>query len=404
MVDIVPEGRREPSTMKLVFAPHAYAPAIGGAERYTQGIAEALVTMGHEVHVVAPNRVSAEAFYASGHVEAGPREQLINGVQVHRIRLGPSKLRSLGRKRSVGVLPVAHAEAMWRRYARALRREIGRIAPYATVTLPHAFPNVSAALGAPMCGVSVYAPLLHEEDPAWRIEPVADLVSKSDVVLAMTTWERARLVDAYGAKADRTFVAPPSVEAPDPDSVRARVVEIPYVVSIGRRTASKELTTTARAVQQVNAAGIPLRLIVAGPGDDADLDRELRSFGSSVEIIGAVSERDKWELIKGCVATVSMSAAESFGIGITEAWAMGRPAIARHVPAVASFVADGVDGLLVESEQELVSAITTLLTHGDRATRMGAAGRPKVRRTAESTASTVISAIDSVPAALSRLA
>ncbi len=385
--------------MKLVLAAHAYVPAIGGAERYTQGIAEALVAMGHDVHVVVPDRTSAEAFYEYGHPRVGAREQTINGVAVHRLPLGSRWLWGSGNRGTISAMPAARAEAMWRRYAKALTREIGRFAPDATVTLPHAFPNVSAALDAPGRGVAVYAPLLHEEDPAWRIDPVANLVAKSDVILALTTWERARLVDAYGAHADRTVVAPPSVEAPDPASVQAKVFETPYVVSIGRRTASKELVTTARAVQQVNAAGTPLRLIVAGPGDDPHLDGELRSFGPSVEIIGAVSESEKWELIKGAVASVSMSAAESFGIGITEAWAMGRPAIARHVPAVASVVADGVDGILVESEQELVSAIAGLVADPHEASRMGTAGAPKATRTAESTATTLVSAIDSVPAA-----
>ena len=37
--------------MRIVFATHAYAPAVGGAERYAQGLAVALAGLGHEVHV-----------------------------------------------------------------------------------------------------------------------------------------------------------------------------------------------------------------------------------------------------------------------------------------------------------------------------------------------------------------
>jgi glycosyltransferase involved in cell wall biosynthesis len=381
--------------MKIVFATHAYAPAIGGAERYAQGIAEALVSIGHEVHVLTPDRYSAEAFYEYGHPKAGPGDQRVNGVHVHRISLDPGRSWRLGRRRTTRAMPVAHAQTMWKRYATALAREIKRLAPDATVALPHAFPNVLASLQAPGRGVAVYAPLLHEEDPAWRIEPIAELVARSDVVLAMTSWERERLIEAYGAEPDRTHVVPPSVDAPDQDSVLAVNSETPHVVSIGRRTVSKELLTTARAVNNLNSEGTHIRFIIAGPGDDPDLDRELRSFGSFIEIIGTIPEREKWGLIKGAVASVSMSAAESFGIGIVESWAMHTPAIARRVPSIAATVEDGVDGLLVDNEHDLAAAIRTLLADPDEALRMGAAGEPKIMRSTESAAATLMSAINS---------
>ncbi|GMQ94583.1 MAG: hypothetical protein BMS9Abin12_2081 [Acidimicrobiia bacterium] len=381
--------------MKIVFATHAYAPAIGGAERYAQGIAEALITMGHEVHVLTPNRSSAEAFYEYGHPEAGPREQRINGVRVHRIALNPARSWSLLRKRAIHPMPPDQARVMWERYAETLRHEIGTLAPDATVTLPHAFPNVSAALDTPRRGIAVYAPLLHEGDPAWRVEPIANLVAKSDLILAMTTWECQRLVEGYGAQHDQAFVAPPSVDAPDADSVVPVVSDTPYVVTIGRRTVSKQLLTTAHAVSQLNSNGIPIRFVIAGPGVDTNLDRELRSFGPAIEMRGTISEDEKWRLIKGAVASVSMSAVESYGIGIAETWAMRRPPIARRVPSIASFVDDGFNGLLVDTEKDLAMAITELLAHPDEASRMGAAGEVNVRHAGESTASTVVSAIAS---------
>jgi len=381
--------------MRIVFATHAWAPVIGGAERYARELAEGFAAMGHEVHAIAPNRSSAEAFYEYGHQEAGPREEHVNGVHVHRIPLDPDWSWSLKPKGTIRPMPVAKAHVMWRRYATALAREIDELAPDATVTLPHAFPNVRVALDTPRRGIAVYAPLLHEEDPAWRIEPIAELVSKSDVVLAMTTWERERLIEAYGARIDRTLVAPPSVDAPDPDTVQPVVSETPYVVSIGRRTLSKELLTTASAVEKLNSDGIPIRFVIVGPGGDPDLDRELQSFGSFIEIIGTVPEIEKWGLIKSAVASVSMSAAESFGIGIAESWAMRRPAIARRVPSVSSVVDDGSDGLLVDTEHDLVAAIKTLLSGPDEASRMGTAGEPKVLRTSKSTTAAVLAAINS---------
>jgi glycosyltransferase involved in cell wall biosynthesis len=259
--------------------------------------------------------------------------------------------------------------------------------------LPHSFPNVAATLDAPSSGVTVYAPLLHEEDPAWRIDPIADLVTSSDVVLAMTTWERDRLIEAYCAIPEHTYVAPPTIDPPAFETVTSYEHDIPYVVAIGRRTRSKELLMSARSVDNMNTDGRRVHLIVAGPGSDPDLDGELRHFGHSVELLGEVTEETKWSLIKGSVASVSMSASESFGIGITEAWAMRRPVIARRVGAIESVMDDGVGGFLVDGEQDLTNRLEILLTDPDRADRMGRDGNQRIRAPKDASASTVLSGI-----------
>ena len=243
--------------MRIVFATHAYAPVVGGAERYAQGLAEALAGLGHEVHVLAPNRVSAEAFYTAGYPRAGATSETVDGVVVHRIRLDPPLLSSLllssfGR---AGHSPISdnRRQRMWGRYEHALHDTIADLAPDATITLPHDFPNVAAALSARERGIGVYAPLLHEQDPAWDLDTIAKLVAQSDTVLAMTQWERQRLIDAYGATPETTVVVPPGVDAPDVESVAASARTDPYVLSVGRRTASKNLPATAAVVSALRS-------------------------------------------------------------------------------------------------------------------------------------------------------
>jgi glycosyltransferase involved in cell wall biosynthesis len=378
--------------VRIVFVTHAYAPAIGGAERYAQGLAEAMAETGHDVYVLTPNKNSAEAFYEYGHRPLTQSEETISGVQIRRIDLEPS-VRWWKPTPNRGPIPVEASHAMWDAYARVIAVEIERLQPDATIALPHAFPNVHAALEAPSRGVTVYAPLLHEGDPAWRVEPIANLVAKSNVVLSMTEWERERLIRAYGSRPDLTVVAPPVVDAPSVDTVVPHELEMPFVVAIGRRTDSKNLLATARVVRDLNTGGTRVRLIIAGPGSDPELDRELQRSKPDVDVIGEVSEEEKWSLIKGCAAYVSMSTAESFGIGITEAWAMRRPAISRRVASISSIVDDGIDGFLVDDEDELEVRLRTLLADPDRASRMGAAGRLKVQYSRRSIASTVLTAI-----------
>jgi glycosyltransferase involved in cell wall biosynthesis len=175
--------------------------------------------------------------------------------------------------------------------------------------------------------------------------------------------------------------------------VASHTHDIPHVVAVGRRTQSKELLATASAIDSMNAKGVRIRLIVVGPGSDSDLDRELSAYDRSVEVVGEVPEGLKWQLIKGSIASVSMSASESFGIGITEAWAMSRPAIARRLGSTASVVDDGVDGFLIDEGRDLVDKLEKLLADPSEADRMGAAGNRKLGRPGDSSASTVLAAI-----------
>ena len=256
--------------MRIVFATHAYAPAVGGAERYAQGLAMALTGLGHEVHVLAPNRASAEAFYTTGYPRAGAPSETVDGVVVHRIRLDPPLpssllLSSFGRA-GHSLISDNRRQRMWGRYERALHDTIADLAPDATITLPHDFPNVAAALSSRARGIGVYAPLLHEQDPAWDLDTIATLLAQSDTVLAMTHWERQRLIDAYGATPETTVVVPPGVEAPDVESVAASERTVPYLLSVGRRTASKNLPATAAVVSALRSEGADLQYLVVGPG------------------------------------------------------------------------------------------------------------------------------------------
>jgi len=380
--------------VRIVFATHAYAPALGGAERYARGLAEAMATAGHDIHVVTQDRLSAEAFYEYGHSRIGQPKEMLGGVSIHRIPLEAGNPRTLGRTRRDGSIPERVANKMWNRYARSLAEELAELAPAATFALPHAFPNVDAALNAPHHGLGIYAPLLHEEDPAWRAEPIESLVSRATVAVALTTWEAMRLISTYGADPSHTVVAPPGVDAPDIASVTPYQSPLPYVVSVGRRTASKDLPKVTEAVAALRADGLELVHLVAGPPGEADVDRSLRRFGEAVEIVGQVDESTKWSLIKGSVASVSMSTHESFGIAAVESWRMGRPAISRRTPVTEEMIEDGVNGHLVDTVDDLEAALRDLLMRPDHATELGRAGRQASDRFSwESSAGLIIDAI-----------
>jgi glycosyltransferase involved in cell wall biosynthesis len=84
--------------------------------------------------------------------------------------------------------------------------------------------------------------------------------------------------------------------------------------------------------------------------------------------------------LRECRPLVSMRGSESFGIVLLEAWALGKPVVARaDTPAFAELVSDGEDGLLVAPEG-LAGALRRLLEEKGLAERLGNAGRQKVSR------------------------
>jgi len=380
--------------MRIAFAVHAYSPAVGGAERYAEGLAEAMASIGHDVHVLAPNRRSAEAFYEYGHAEAGSATEDLNGVTVHRITLDAPRGGFLRSVPADGLISESARFRLWNRYADALDKEVQRVAPDATITLPHNFPNVGAALRSTGRGVTAYAPLLHEEDPAWQVDPIAALIEQADVAVALTAWEADRLVTTYGAAPRTTVVAPPGLAAPPLNKVAALDLDATYFVAVGRRSRSKNLTEIARAVDILRARGRDVRLVVVGPEADRSVDHDLMKYGDAVVLVGEVDEQAKWEYLRGARALVSMSLHESFGIAMVESWRMGRPVIARAIPMSSDLVNDGVDGYLVDGDESLIARLDELLEDPERASRMGAAGcETAMRYTWESSARELLSAL-----------
>jgi glycosyltransferase involved in cell wall biosynthesis len=149
----------------------------------------------------------------------------------------------------------------------------------------------------------------------------------------------------------------------------------PFFLVLGRKTGSKGYQRAIDALGVLNARGQRAELLIVGPdGDGRPVER------ADVRYPGPLPRREVIGALADCVAVVSMSHSESFGIVLVEAWACGRPVVAlSHNLAFRELVEHGVNGLLVDDDKSLAAAMAQLLDSPLHADQMGAAGRVKAR-------------------------
>jgi glycosyltransferase involved in cell wall biosynthesis len=169
----------------------------------------------------------------------------------------------------------------------------------------------------------------------------------------------------------------------------------PRVAFVGRFEPRKGPEVLLSAVPRVLTALPTVRFRFVGrdgvgPGTPASADW-LREEAQRLGIAHAVTVEERWG--KAAVAdTLAMadvcafpSRWESFGYGLAEAAAAGRPVVASDIPPFRELVDDGSTGRLVASDdaEAWADSLISVLADRDRAATMGAAGAALVRRVSD---------------------
>lgn len=370
--------------MRILLVSQEYPPEThwGGIATYMSTLAPALVSAGHDVHVLSvvpgQNRSTVR----------GP-----DGVVVHRAPLirprAPGRLTGLvdtwGRvslgwnvareyKRMDETFDVIEATA-WNAEALFLARR--RVAPLVV----HLFSSAHEIL--PLLG-----PLTR--DRRWAIALEDALVRRADLL----TGTRAQLAKVSTrtspvTMAMREITCPvlSSPEAPAPFDGP------PTVAFIGRFESRKGPDTVVRAFAKVKAEVPEARLVLNGHDTSDNQHRSfadhLRQLAAESGVGDAVTVNERWgdhetvlrEMVQSTVC-VMPSRWESFGYVAAEASALGRAVVASDIPALAEVVENGRTGLLVPPEDVdgWARALASVLLEPQRAIEMGRAGRELMRQ------------------------
>jgi glycosyltransferase involved in cell wall biosynthesis len=330
-----------PRPLKIGLVSDCYVPRLGGIEMQVHDLAQRLQAAGHEVVVITPT----------------PGPDLIDGIRVHRM--------------DVPLLPfdIPFTPATFRGVSELLQRERVDVAHFhGGIASPLAFIAAASAQadGVPTvitthCMWSYAAPIFAVLDRRfhWSRWPVV-LSAVSDVAAAPIRKIAGPDVDVA--------VVPNGIDnatwsvTPLPREVGT--VTLVSVMRLAPRKRPRHLLKMINRIHDRLPADVRLKVQIIGEGPErASLEKYLQTH-ELTEVVELVGRRTRDE-IRSAFARADVFVApanlESFGIAALEARCAGLPVVAMARTGIREFVANGREGLLAQSDRDMVEQLLRLI-------------------------------------------
>ncbi len=336
--------------MRIVVTVERYAPAIGGAERVAQRVAEGLAARSHEVHVLTGATL-------------GPDE--LNDVQVHRLDVAGNDVRGISGNGA------------------AVVETIDRIRPdlvfnYAAQTWATDCcrpllerPSRPRMLLAP-CG---FSGLRKRSYASYFADMPARLRSYDGLVLHSTVYQDWAFAETSGV--ERMFVVANGADPPaDGARFRARTTDRPIAVTVGSHVFSKGHRDFARATRSLSRRRSLAGVIVAPERHGTDALRgcqlachsRARLRGEGLRVVDGTEPGTVAEAVAAADLFLFTSRVECAPLVILEAMAAGTPWVSYDVGNVSELpgglVARDFHALLKLAEEILDGAHPELGSEG----------------------------------------
>lgn len=192
---------------------------------------------------------------------------------------------------------------------------------------------------------------------------VAPRLYRRTSIVTLSGSSRAELIAKMGFRPEQVRVVPPGIdERYTPSGDKS---DHPLVVAVGRLMPSKGFDRLITAINAVRRTRPDVELVIVGEGYERDALQKLIGDLHATEwvrLAGRVSDTELVALYRRAWLVASASVSEGWGMTLTEAAACGTPSVATRIAGHADAVDNGRSGLLVDSDAELVGAITRVLT------------------------------------------
>lgn len=339
--------------MRIVLAPSAYYPHVGGIEELTRQLALTLLSRGHDVSVLT-NRWPAGV----------GRHEMLDGVDVTRLAFPLPAARPRNAARFLLAAPGAAVALV--RHLRRRKPDVIHIigAGPQSVYLATLAPLLRARLVFTAGGELTFDAHNVFQRSATMRAGLRHILRSADAVTACSAYVLNSLT-AFGEIRTGAIVIPNGVDSGE-FSMEKQSSERPYVLAVGRLVDQKGFDVLIDAL--ASPAAPPLDLVIAGEGPArrqlTDRAEQLR-ISQRVRFVGAVDRPRLAQLLARADLFAFPSRGEPFGIALLEAMAAGLPAVATLAGGVTEFAEDGVNALLVERDNPLALARAIDRLHSD---------------------------------------
>jgi len=360
--------------MKILMQQWAYYPWVGGAEIFTQHLAEYMVAKGHQVDIVTGMLGQPSIEYADWRKEV----DVINGVNVYRVKVPGIKY--------AGVLA-----GVLRMFARSLKLDSQYDYDFIH---SHIYP-------AMVCGAlskrNKKLLITLQGGDIGEFKESARLIRTLETPSIIWTLRRADLVhcvSTYLAEAAKRLgagnvaVVPNGVDTSvfrplDRHQLREKLgynAKEKIIVSTSRLTPKNGMDYLIKAIKPLGN----VKLIIIGEGEQRkSLENLVRSLKmkNRVILLGALPHRELPQYLAIADAFCRPSVNEGFGISFIESMACRIPTIGTAVGGITDIINNGENGMLVPPEDPgtLSKAIQKVIEDGTMAKRIAANGYQTVK-------------------------
>jgi glycogen synthase len=318
-----------------------YVPRLGGIEMQVHDLARHLRRLGHDAVVITPS----------------PGPDVIDGVPVRRVR--------------VPLLPfdIPFTPRTFRIIADLLVQEAVDVAHFnGGVLSPVAFIGAGMAQKRRIPTVITAHCLWSYASPAFRALDWMSGWTRWPVVFSAVSAVAAAPIHRISRRGVRVAILPNGIDndawrvTPAPRD--AGVVTLISVMRLAPRKRPVQLVRMIHRVHQQIPPGVRLRAVVVGDGPERQkLERMVRDLGleSVIELTGRLDREGIRAQFARADVFVAPANLESFGIAALEARCAGLPVVAKARTGIREFVGHGTEGLLAESDADMVAQLLRLV-------------------------------------------
>lgn len=366
---------RKEQKRKVLLLSWEYPPnLVGGLARHVGALAESLVKIGFEVHILTAN---------TGEL---PETEAVNGVFIHRVEplnsRDPDFLRWIGglnlaMERKARELRFIHSFSLIHAHdwlVGACAMSLKTLLNIPLVTTIHA--TESGRNGGILTEMQSF---IHKKEK--------QLIEHSEHIIVCSVYMKNEVIDLFQHSENKMTIIPNGVEHVSHHQTKCSAMGMPYVqengrliFSIGRMVQEKGFETIIEAANELCATFKDIYFVIAGRGP---LLEEYRSKVKEYKLEnrfyfpGFISDQQRAELFSMCEMAVFPSNYEPFGIVALEAMAAGKPVIASNTGGLKGIVQHGSTGLLMNpgDPDSLIDQASFLLSNKEEAITLGINGK-----------------------------